>query len=354
MSMSKIGNDNLYLGGFMSLSNTLALRNANITHVVTVMRGGVDKDRFKSFQGHLHIAVDDISDEDLLQHFPTTNAFIRSGLEQGGGVLIHCAMGKSRSATVCIAFLLHRDPTAIDPHEALRLLRETRQMCEPNDGFMEQLKLYHEMGCPESVENHPIYQRWLYQRAVEESVACGRGPELEEVRFEDKAKSASHSDDKGVEVRCRKCRRQLAALPFIIPHDTPQQQYTTKSQPQATQLSSACAHVFLHPLTWMRPSLFPSTDDPLAQETPSESPLAGRLVCPNATCGANIGKFAWPGMRCSCGTWVVPAIALARARVDVVDVGIRIAGLAGGGAGIRMPPGMRVQGNKVEEERGLL
>lgn len=73
----------------MSLSNTLALRDANITHVVTVMRGGIDNDRFKAFKKHLHIAVDDVSDEDLLQHFPSTNAFVRSGLEEGGGVLIH-------------------------------------------------------------------------------------------------------------------------------------------------------------------------------------------------------------------------------------------------------------------------
>ncbi|EEP80743.1 conserved hypothetical protein [Uncinocarpus reesii 1704] len=206
MAISKIGNDNLYVGGFMSLSNSLALKNANITHVVTVMRGGADKDRFKTFKHHLHIAVDDMSDEDLLQHFPITNAFVRSGLEEGGGVLIHCAMGKSRSAAVCIAFLLHRDPTAMDPHGVLAILRQSRQMCEPNPGFMEQLLLYHQMGCPENVTDHPLYQRWLYQRAVEESVACGRGPELDEIRFEDQAADGTEENDKATEVRCRKCR----------------------------------------------------------------------------------------------------------------------------------------------------
>ncbi|KAI2000028.1 tyrosine protein phosphatase yvh1 [Ophidiomyces ophidiicola] len=89
MSISKVGNENLYLGGFLSLSNKLALADANITHVVTVMRGGADSARFRAFQHHLHIAVDDMDDEDLLQHFPTTNAFVQSGLASGGGVLIH-------------------------------------------------------------------------------------------------------------------------------------------------------------------------------------------------------------------------------------------------------------------------
>lgn len=115
-------------------------------------------------------------------------------------------MGKSRSATVCIAYLISRDPTAMDPQEALMLLRKTRQMCEPNDGFMEQLQLYHKMGCPANVTDHPLYQRWLYQRAVEDSVACGRGPDLDEIRFEDKVSDANQASDKGMEVRCRKCR----------------------------------------------------------------------------------------------------------------------------------------------------
>lgn len=38
---------------------------------------------------HLVIAVDDVGDENLLEHFATANAFIQSGLDAGGGVLVH-------------------------------------------------------------------------------------------------------------------------------------------------------------------------------------------------------------------------------------------------------------------------
>jgi dual specificity phosphatase 12 len=38
---------------------------------------------------HLMIDVDDVDEENLLQHFVTTNAFIQSGLDGGGGVLVH-------------------------------------------------------------------------------------------------------------------------------------------------------------------------------------------------------------------------------------------------------------------------
>jgi dual specificity phosphatase 12 len=43
------------------------------------------------FQGYKHmlVDVDDVEDENLLQHFKATNAFIEDGLGGGGGVLVH-------------------------------------------------------------------------------------------------------------------------------------------------------------------------------------------------------------------------------------------------------------------------
>lgn len=117
-------------------------------------------------------------------------------------------MGKSRSATICIAYLLHKQRSALTPQSALALIRESRPLCEPNDGFMEQLNLYHGMGCPDEVTDHPVYQRWLYRREVEESVACGRAPELKSVRFEDEQPQRPRQNSPGqtVEIKCRKCR----------------------------------------------------------------------------------------------------------------------------------------------------
>lgn len=68
---------------------------------------------------------------------------------------------------------------------------------------MKQLELYGEMQTPENVEQTPAYQRWVYQREIELSRACGQAPEADKIRFEDEHVTDQNS---GFELRCRKCR----------------------------------------------------------------------------------------------------------------------------------------------------
>jgi dual specificity phosphatase 12 len=89
-----------------------------------------------------------------------------------------------------------------------------------------------------------------------------------------------------------------------------------------TNSPSDCAHYFLDPLSWMRPEL-------------EQGKLDGRLECPK--CQANVGKYAWQGMRCNCGSWVVPAVSLLRSKIDKAKNLYTVSGDVAGG-GIRMPP----------------
>jgi dual specificity phosphatase 12 len=272
---------------------------------------------------------------------------------------INSAMGKSRSATMILAYLLWDSrrrslagpvpsatsdtapipPTVLDVPSALALLHECRLLAEPNKGFMEQLQLYHSMGCPDDVEAHPQYQRWLSRRSVQESLSVQCAPEVGDVRFEDEHLQDGEGDltttdlregtpkPQDLELKCRKCRRLLTRGNFIVEHE-----------PSDGKDAKACAHVFLHPLSWMKPVL-------------AEGQLGGRLSCPNPKCGTNIGKFAWQGMRCSCGGWVTPAFAVTKGRVDEAVVSTREgttnaeAGL--GVAALRLPPGMKRGGENL-------
>jgi dual specificity phosphatase 12 len=261
-------------------------------------------------------------------------------------------MGKSRSVTAVLAYLLWKYPHRFgaaegrDPDRpeaartavvrALKWVRQTRGIAEPNDGFMQQLELWWEMGCPaesdDAVEKHRVYRRWAYRREVEEAAKLGMAPDR--LMFEDEegaaTSSARHDQDKqqpvgaqaGLELRCKKCRRVLATKQFIVAHDS-------NGKPEA-----ACSH-FVEPLSWMRPTL-------------EEGLLEGRLACPASKCGASIGRYSWQGFKCSCGEWVCPAFCLQRSKVDevVTSPPRGPAGRAAAGAeaermaalGIRLPP----------------
>lgn len=108
-----------------------------------------------------------------------------TGPQPTGAVLVHCAMGKSRSVSAIVAYLLWKYPgrfgganTSATPREAvmkaLKWVRETRPVAGPNDGFMRQLEMWWAMGCPagsdDAVEREPVYQAWLAKREGDDRV----------------------------------------------------------------------------------------------------------------------------------------------------------------------------------------
>ncbi|KAL8970682.1 MAG: hypothetical protein Q9183_001401 [Haloplaca sp. 2 TL-2023] len=319
MALDRVpGDANLYIGGLFTLKRKEALKTANITHVLSVLTLPLDAALFEGYQQSI-IDLDDDEDADIIQHFPASNAFIREALRGGGGVLVHCAMGKSRSATLIIAYLLSNQISQT-PNEALLLLRQARPMAEPNPGFWSQLELYHRMHCPSDVISHPQYQRWCWEREKQRSAREGIPPGTEHIVFEDESASAHEkqveSGESGKEAieeyRCRRCRTALGNSEYLVSHPP---RYTnnnrlnpsskTSNNEKSHQQQQQCAHLFLNPLSWMRPVL-------------AEGHLEGRLECPNTKCKQNVGKYAWQGMKCSCGEWVVPGISVGRGKVDVV------------------------------------
>jgi dual specificity phosphatase 12 len=65
-----------------------ALQTAGITHILSVLKLPLDQKLFEGYAHHV-IEVDDVDDENLLEHFEASNKFIQEGLDAGGGVLVH-------------------------------------------------------------------------------------------------------------------------------------------------------------------------------------------------------------------------------------------------------------------------
>ena len=55
----------------------------------------------------------------------------------GGRVLVHCQAGISRSATICLAYLINARRVSLD--EAFDFVKRRRQVISPNLAFMGQL-----------------------------------------------------------------------------------------------------------------------------------------------------------------------------------------------------------------------
>ena len=112
----------LFIGGLHALYQKPDLfQRAGITHIVSVLDFDIyEAGAFKQYE-HLHLRLDDDPNENLLQHFPESNKFIEDALSNGGGVFVHCAMGKSRSPPVAVAYLmtqswLHGTIRSLQPH----------------------------------------------------------------------------------------------------------------------------------------------------------------------------------------------------------------------------------------------
>lgn len=152
----------LYIGGLYALYQTDLIKAAGITHVLSVIDyEPLHQEKFQHLK-HYHVQAEDDPNEDLLQHFKATNQYINDGLKHGG-VFIHCAMGKSRSATMAVAYLMWKYGKTWE--EALEQLCEGRPVCDPNIGFKEQLGIYQRMlDAPNETAADAIYQAWLRER----------------------------------------------------------------------------------------------------------------------------------------------------------------------------------------------
>ncbi|KAK3703930.1 hypothetical protein LTR37_014148 [Vermiconidia calcicola] len=154
----------LFIGGLHALYQKPDLfEKAGISYILSVLDFDIyEAGAFKEYK-HLHIKLDDDPNENLLQHFNECVEFVQQGLDSGGGVFVHCAMGKSRSATVCCAYLMQKYD--ISPEKGLSQVCEGRPVAGPNPGFMEQLQTYgHMLKARDSTESQRIYDTWLNER----------------------------------------------------------------------------------------------------------------------------------------------------------------------------------------------
>ncbi|KPP68363.1 dual specificity protein phosphatase 2-like [Scleropages formosus] len=125
----------LFLGSAHHSSRRETLAQCGITAVLNVSSSCPNL--FETELLYMTLRVEDSLAADIRARFPEAIRFIDSVKESGGRVLVHCQAGISRSATICLAYLIHSLRVRLD--EAFDFVKQRRRVISPNLAFMGQL-----------------------------------------------------------------------------------------------------------------------------------------------------------------------------------------------------------------------
>jgi len=140
----------IYLGNVVASYHVPTLQAHNISAVVSVIEDSNPRWELPEYraliptENHLIIPAGDTDTQDLLFHLPQICDFIDAQHDEGRKVLVHCIAGVSRSPTVVVAFLMRRWRKELG--KTLKYVTGKRNEVWPSPNFMEQLKVWEEVG----------------------------------------------------------------------------------------------------------------------------------------------------------------------------------------------------------------
>lgn len=106
------------------------------------------------------VPLTDSEGANLLDYLQVCLDFIDHARNSGGSVLVHCFAGLSRSASIMTAYLMRSERLSLQ--DALASLRQSKPSVCPNDGFLEQLTMFQDMGFKVD-HSSPIYKRFRWK-----------------------------------------------------------------------------------------------------------------------------------------------------------------------------------------------
>lgn len=136
----------LYLGSINSAAHIACLEVYGISHILVCAtflpvfhsKNDSTESTATSEQYVYHrLPLSDSLDEDIVRYLPNACQFIEQSALKNEPVLVHCQAGVSRSASVCIAYLMKtRNMTY---NQAYQFVKQRRSCISPNDKFVEDL-----------------------------------------------------------------------------------------------------------------------------------------------------------------------------------------------------------------------
>jgi hypothetical protein len=213
----------------------------------------------------------------------------------------------------------------ISLQDATETVSDVRSQIAPNAGFVRQLEQYYLNLHPELKKIAPktvIEPPKAEPSSLASTITETSLPDISSVSLAPESAVSSSSTAESSEITgletsapkmveittdktvygCKMCRRPLFTADDIMPHQVAQHNIAYKKRDKGNSISTdqvVCSSLFLQePLQWMG-----NVDE-----------NEGKICC--VKCQNRVGFWKWDGLQCSCGTWVTPAIQIAKNRVD--------------------------------------
>ena len=132
----------LYISDLHTAEDAALISSLGVTHVLSAMPGHVALPPTVTAHA-VQVPLHDAPFAELAAHLPRTTRYIARALRSSPDscVLVHCAMGTSRSVAVVCGYLIAAH--GLHPSQALEFVKARRAAAAPNRGFIDQLHEYH-------------------------------------------------------------------------------------------------------------------------------------------------------------------------------------------------------------------
>lgn len=143
----------LYIGNEAASQNRELLSHYGITHIVN-LNAHASSPAFPGSFTYYNVKINDHVFEVLDDKFWNAYEFTKNAINQGGKVLVHCRKGISRSAALCVAYLMEAKKMTFN--EAFNTLKKQRPAIDINQGFVDQLKAREQTVNPMPKKKKPL------------------------------------------------------------------------------------------------------------------------------------------------------------------------------------------------------
>ncbi|KAJ9150981.1 Phosphatases II [Coniochaeta hoffmannii] len=178
----------LFIGDFASSSEVSTLEDNNITAIVSLANNESEvwsraaNRELVPEDSHMFVCCADSPTQDILARLGDICDFIdKHSAGQDSNVLVHCTAGKSRSATIVVAYLMRKHGEGLDA--VLKRVKDKRRIA-PSGNFIDQLEIWEKVG----------YDVWEDPERTRPKEAYREFMERQSAKAEYKAKAKHHRD----------------------------------------------------------------------------------------------------------------------------------------------------------------